>query len=497
MAKKKLEEIKNKVIGGMIILIGREFGMKLISIVCQIILVRIISPEYFGLLAILVFIVNIAELFTDIGLTQAIVRERSAVSNQKLSVIIYIRLGLSLIAFVFVIISFPILKSIFKQLSDPHFLMIVILASTLMLKGVRNIFVAIFDKELNYRAVSRVDLSGVVTYFTVAIFLAFQGYHLWNFIFAFFAKETVELLVAWSITKWKPVLKVSIKEITEMARFGSYLQAGSFLSFIESSIIPIAGFKLAPYNLGLLYWSQSLTNLSDALFQNYARVAYSGMSKIQGNRKSIEKAVNKSINLLNLTSFLFILVIIGYGHGLILFVVSSKWLPALPALYWLTGSLLFMGTSITISHALLALGKSKSVSIFTGFNILFEVILAFTLSNLIGFVGIAIAIFLASFSQFVIYHYLAIKESININFRKVFLEKVKVLLVATLATFTLNLFIPFQNEFLLFLKIGLSCIVYIVLIRLFAKNDLIELFNIADSLISSSLSSSIKRMMRI
>lgn len=463
--------LKEKIIRGMFLLIAREVLLRAVSILGQIWLVRLIAPEYFGIFAIILFIVSFFELFTDLGFTQAIIQKKDSLTPEQLNTIVFVRLSLGIFSLLLLLAVSPFLHYVYPQLNGENLLMLVVLSITIVPKTLKGILFALFDKELSFNIVSKIDIAGVATYFIIAILLATQGIFLWNFIFALVGKEIVELTIALHFKPWKPKIVMNIKSVRSMMHYGTFLQMGNFIAFVEQSIIPIAGRNLSPYHLGMLQWSSGISALSDAFLNNYARVAFVGLSKIQERQDKISAVVNKSISLLNAIIFLFCLLVLNYSREFILLVLSPHWLPSLPALDWFIISLLFSGGSLTIAHALLAMGKSKEVTIMTGLNIVLEVIVAIFLTNLVGFTGIAMAVFSASILQFFGYHFLIGRIGININISKVYLSKFGILFATFLLAFWLNSFVtPYVLHFFIF-KVVLTILFYMFCLFIFAKDD--------------------------
>lgn len=474
MKHNNLNFLKQKIIHGMIVLILRDFGMKIVSITGQIILVRLVAPEYFGIFTIIVFVVSIAEMFTDFGLSQAIIQNKKGVTNTQLSTIFYLKLVLSIVAFLLLILSFSTIRLIYYQLTDENFLMILVFGSVIIIKAIKSILLALFDKDLNFSTVSKIDMIGIITYVVVAVFLATYKLYVWNFIFAILLKEIIELAIAFYYNPWKPKFIFDLKSIRQMIQYGSFLQIGNIVAFLERSIIPITGFRLSSYSLGLLDWSSKVAGLSDALFENFGRVGFAGMTKIQDKKDKISLIVNKSNSILNIFSFLFVILVLGYSKEFTILILSEKWIPALPSLYWFVSSLLFYSGSITIAHALLAMGKSKEVTIFTTPVILMGVVFAFLMTIYMGFMGIAFASFVMYFVEFVGYYFLGRKFDLDIKLKKPFFDKFLIFIFLGCVVVLLNLIFSSFSLTTLIIKFTVTIAIYGVSLFLFSRDEIKE-----------------------
>ena len=68
---------KNIIIGTLWTLFG-QFGYMLVGLTANIILARILTPYVFGQIGIVMFFIIIAKVFTESGLSGAIIRKKNA-----------------------------------------------------------------------------------------------------------------------------------------------------------------------------------------------------------------------------------------------------------------------------------------------------------------------------------------------------------------------------------------------------------------------------------
>lgn len=475
MKRKSLPDLKNKIVNGMITLIIRDLGMKIIGILGQIILVRLIAPEFFGIFAILSFCSGVAELFTDLGLSQSIVQSKQKLTQKQIDSIITVKFFVSIVISILLILSFPIIKMVYKQLDNSHILLLAAFSISIWIKSVKNSLMALLDKDLNFKAVSRIDTIGVIVYFLVAITLALLKYYLWGLVLAIVIKELIEFTITAYYKRWVPKISIDLKIISDFLKFGFYIQIGNIISFLNRSTIPIAGYNLTAVNLGYLNWSRGVANLSNTLFDNYGRAAFAGMSKIQNNDELLTIAVTKSVKALNIVSFLFILLVLGFSHEFTFLVLSARWLPAVNILYLFSLSLYFYGASVSISHALLAKGKSKEVVSISGVLVLIDLILAFLFVRIFGFTGIAIASCLGSISLFTGYFILSKNLGLKINISSLFLRNSIVFLMTASLIYLLNVILPGYLFITLIVKITLSIVAYLSFTKFVSPVEFLQL----------------------
>lgn len=481
MDKKDYKALQAKIIKGFSLLTAREIFGKVIAIFGQIILIRLLAPEYFGLFAILLFIIGVAELFTDVGFTYAVIQKKDEPSNEDLSSIFFVKQALSLIIILLIYFLSSFILATYRNLHMEQMIMLYALSAVLVIKSYKNILVALLERSMRYDVISKIELSGMAIYYLSVSFFAFIGLGVWSFIIGLIIKEILELTISFYNKKWFPIFALNVKSIKDFIKFGIYLQFGAILGFVHRSTIPvIAGVNTTAFEVGLLDWSQNVASIPRSFIENYGRVAFSSFSKIQAHRQALILFIEQSLSVLGLITVFIIIYMIGSGSKLVEFIFTEKWIPALPSLYWFIGSIFFISGTSVLGQAIIALGKTKEILIMSLVVILTEWILAYTLLLKFGFVGISAASFFGSILLFLSYVFYLLKINLKINYIKIYIPILVIFLISGLLIKSINFLIP--DNFLFFiLKSFLISITYVVLVNIFEKKYLKQMLLIIRS----------------
>src|SRR5581483_2226152 len=267
--------MENLFVRGLGILLIRETALKIVAFIGNIILARLLSPEYFGLFVILSFVISFFALFTDIGLSSAIIQQKDKISRQKVTTIFLTRQLLSILIVILLWIVAPYIKFFYHQIDSNAIFALRIFSLSILIGPFSDIGISLLEREFKYNLISLIDAVGVVAYQVTAIICALMGFYLWSFIIAIFVKEILEGLLVVILKPWKPTLTNSLKSIKTMLSFGLYLQMGGLLTFLHDSVNPlIAGILNGSSAVGLLDWASSLALIPKNLTDNYGRVAF-------------------------------------------------------------------------------------------------------------------------------------------------------------------------------------------------------------------------------
>lgn len=464
--------IPHRILSGFGVLLVRDFFLKIIAFFGQIILAHILSPSDFGFYVIIAFVITLFGLFSDIGLSFSIIQKKDMPTQFQLSSVFFLKLFLTTILICFLFIFSSFLHTIYPSLTTTHITMIKIFSFNLILNILQFIPVALLEREINYTAVSVIDIVGLIVYQTSVIFFALSGFHVWSFIFAALMMNLAEVIVAFVYKPWVPNMYFDFHEIKELVHFGLFIQGSGIVNFLNTAIIPIiGGVKLGPYAVGLLDWANTIASVPESITNSYGRVAFAGFSRIQENISDLSGIIEDSIRVLSIITFLFAILIFGFSKEAADIIYTSKWAAGVPALYWFAGNVFFIPITASVGQGILVLGKSRSIFIITAISNAIGWTLSYIFIFYFSYIGIAIGFFLMQSILFILYLFLAKRNGIMIHLPKLVSNKL------IISFFTLILIVIMNNLFpkgtiILISKVLISLCIYIFLILLYAKNDL-------------------------
>lgn len=482
--------IKNKnlfkanAISGFSTLLIREFILKFLSFAGQIVLARLLIPEDFGVYAIIVFLISFIGLFSDVGLSLAIIQKKKDVTHAELSNIFIFKILLAVLLILIIWIFAPLAQFFYPSFSNEGITMIRIFSLTLLFLGVKSVPIALLERKLKYNIISMIDVMGVATYYITALILAYFQYGVWSFIIGTLIKESAETVFLFSKSPFVPDFSLNIGKIAKMIRFGLFIQGNSILMFFMSSIIPVLGAKAGgPNVVGILDFANKLASFPGIIAVNFSRVAFATYSRIQNDHILLVKSINKSISMLSIILFIFPVIVLCFAYELVFYIYTDKWIAAVPALWWFSLAIFFYPIITSLGQVILSIGKSRQIFQTTLFTAVIGWISALILIRENGYVGIAMANLIIYFCLYISYLYIVKKAGFNVvQFILIMLPKFFAALLAILFGIIINMTLP-QSVPIFLSKLMLVASVYFTLMLLVAREDTIELFRIIKSVV--------------
>lgn len=279
-----------------------QFSRQVFQFVTTLILVSLLSPADFGLMAMALILINFLEIFKDLGTSAALIHLESPSATLKSS-IFWINFALGIIITALIIITAPLFALFFN--SDAVTDVLRVLSVTFLIAGVSIVQKTLLEKSLLFQPIAKVELTASIISFCVAIYLAYQGFGVWSLVFQVITNSVISSLMLWHYSEWKPALQMNYKEVKSISYFSVNLIGFNIINyFARNSDYFLIGKFLGDKALGhyylayriMLYPIQNITAV-------ISRVIFPSFSKIQTDNMKLRDVYVKITNTIALVTF--------------------------------------------------------------------------------------------------------------------------------------------------------------------------------------------------
>lgn len=310
-----------------------------VSFFVSIILARLLSPDDYGLLGIVMIFTAISGSFVDGGFTTALIRKKNA-SDDDYNTVFLSNLAMSLLLYFIIFISAPLIANFFRREE---------LVALTRVTSLEIILVALYlvqrtrlTKRIDFKSQTKITFIASLSSGVVGITMAFLGFGVWSLVAQGIVKETMRMVFLWIFNHWVPKLKFSSSSFKELFGFGWKMMVSSLLdsAWKQFSSLVVGRFY-TPSTLGQYTRSKTFSSFfSDNLTSVIQRVTYPTLSEIQDDK---ERLVNAYRRIIKMTMFITVVCMISLGavsEPLLYCLIGPQWHDAaiyLP-LICLTGS---------------------------------------------------------------------------------------------------------------------------------------------------------------
>jgi PST family polysaccharide transporter len=284
-----------------------QLGFRLLS---TIVLARLLTPDVYGLVAMVAVVTGFIGLFKSLGLSTATV-QAPRLSNAELNGLFWLNAGLGVAAMVVAIATAPLMAIVY---AEPRVtVLIAALSVTFLIGGLGVQHHALLCRQMRFGAIAGIETSGLAIGTLSAILLASRGAGAWALVCGSLFTEIVSLGVKWRMVDWRPTRPRFDTDIRELVALGRDLTQFNVLNYwarnLDNFLIgrfwgaAQLGLYNRAYQLLLFPMQQITTPLSS--------VAISALSRLNGDderyRQAYVRLLEKvALACLPMTTFLFL-----------------------------------------------------------------------------------------------------------------------------------------------------------------------------------------------
>lgn len=395
MSTEQISNLKEKAFRGIFTLTFRRLILKSIDTVGIIFLARLLSQNAFGIFGIVSFVVfTFLSFFSDIGFGAALIQKKSEITERDTQTTFTIQQILVTLLLVISWVSSPYITH-FYNLDASGTWLIRILSISLFITSFKTIPSIILERKLKFEKLIIPEIIETIIYNVIAVYMAFQGYGVWSLVIAIVVRTLAGAIALNILQPWKIGWRIHKESARELLHFGVPFQLNSFLALIKDNITPtLIAIWYGPAAVAFVNLAQNIASRPMEIINIVSRVSFPAYSRIQHDKARLKRWIEKSVKLMSIGYFPAITGLLVTAPEILRFLYadkSDKWIPSLPTLLlFLAGAFPIIVTT-TYTNALYALGKPKVVL----YLMLLYTVLTWGLGAPLiykyGFVGIAIA----------------------------------------------------------------------------------------------------------
>ncbi|MDX9833896.1 MAG: MOP flippase family protein [Desulfobulbus sp.] len=450
-------------------------GQRGVQFVVGIILARLLLPEQFGLVGMLLVFTAVAQTFVDSGFGAALIQKQNITKEDTCS-IFYFNILMSCILSGCLCALAPRIALFYgRPILAP---MLQVMSSCLVINSLGQVHNILLTKGLEFKSRAKVTLYASFLSGLIGIGMAYWGYGVWSLVAQQVGSAIFSVIFLWLFSIWRPALLFSFKSLREMFRFGSKLLASGLLNTIFDNIyLVVIGKFFSPADLGYYTRANTLQQLpSITLSSVVGRVAFPVFSTIQDDPERVKRGMKKALTMLVFINFPLMVGLAVVAGPLVSVLLGDKWQPCVPYLQMLCLVGLMYPLHLINLSVLQALGRSD---LFLRLEVTKKLLIALNISitwrwGIMAMITGQAITSLASYYLNAYYNKRIIGYSIWEQVKDIYIYFFNAALMGGVV-FCLTYLVNFNPFLLLVYQVGSGVVAYIILCRLFCLNTFIEL----------------------
>jgi len=323
------------------------------------ILARLLDPADFGMMAIVVAVIAFAQIFSDMGVSNAIVHHQQ-VSQEELSSLYWLNVSAGAGMMLLLILASPLIAWFYDAPLLQPLLMIVSISFLVVAIGQQLRVVA--EKELRFADLARIELISAVFGFVVAVVWAFIWPSVFALVAGMIASSLMMMILSWRNLAggWRPMRRLRLAEIRRFLGFGGYTMANNLVNtFNMQADIFIGGRFLSAQALGVYSLPRDLSlRVASVINPIVTRVGLPVMAKAQHDRMFLKNVYLKTLRMTASVNFPIYLAMAVFAPEVVALLFGPRWVEVVPLLRILALWGLLRSTGNPVGSLIFAVGRA-------------------------------------------------------------------------------------------------------------------------------------------
>jgi teichuronic acid exporter len=381
--------LKARVISGVLWIAATKASGQAITWIITIFVVRLLSPQDYGLMGMSILIAGFLLLFSELGLGAAII-QRSDLKDDQLTDIRWVIFVFNLALFVLLILLAPAVAAYFRE---PALTPIVrALSATFIINGVGTPSGFILQRDMAFRKKAEAEFAGNMVGAVTTVGMAAAGFAVWSLVIGYLLQQLVMNALYCVYAPFRIGWTFRTAAIREHVQFGSQVAFGRVLWYVASDAdVVIVGRVLGAVQLGYYSLAFQFSSLPiEKIVTIVTQVAFPSFAAVQHDIETTRRHFLKLVNAVALTTFPMFIGLLLVADAAVGVFLTDKWLPVVLPLKLLSVVSCFRAVEAMNAPMILASGRPRIIVL----NSLLQVVvlpIAFYVGAQYGLVGVALA----------------------------------------------------------------------------------------------------------
>ena len=273
-----------------------RFGVQSVQFILQIVLARLLAPEHYGVLSLMIVFTTLANVFIQAGFNTALIQKKD-VTEDDYSSVFCMMLMLTGGFYLLLFFTAPLIGKFYTmpELVNP----LRVLALMLFPGAVNSIQLAKVSRELDFRKVFFSNIGAILGSGIAGIVLAYCGAGLWALVVYNLLHLGIACVIMWFTVKWRPRWVYDFNRIKELFSFGWKLMVSNLIDALYQDLRSLVIGKkydsgtLGYYNRGKQFPQFIINAVNGAVHS----VMLPAMSAKQDDKNQVKLLMRKSVTM--------------------------------------------------------------------------------------------------------------------------------------------------------------------------------------------------------
>ncbi len=288
------------------------------------VLARLLTPQDYGLIGMVVVVTGFVSMFKDLGLSTATI-QKEEISAEQISTLFWVNVALSVTIMVLTATLGPAVAWFY---GDARLTLITLVyAIGFLFGGLTVQHAALLRRQMRFTALAATDIISLIAGIATALVLGWYGAGYWALVANQLAVGFTNTVAVWVVCRWRPGLPVRASGVRSMLAFGSNLTGFSIVNYFARNLDNmLIGKFWGSQQLGLYAKAYQLLLLPiDQINSPIAAVAVPALSRLKDSPERYRQAYLRILEKVAMLTMPSMALLIATSDWVVRLVLGPQW----------------------------------------------------------------------------------------------------------------------------------------------------------------------------
>jgi PST family polysaccharide transporter len=355
-----LGDLRSRAVSGTLITASAQASKFALNLISAVVMARLLTPEDFGLVAMVTTVTGFLLVFKDAGLSTATI-QKAEITHAQVSNLFWINVGVSAVLSLVVAALAPVVAWFYK---DPRLVAVTLaLAGAFAISGAVVQHQALLNRQLRFRAIAVIDISSIVLGLFTGVVMAYLKFGYWSLVGMQLSTGLAELFLTVCVSRWRPQLPTRGTGTVSLLRFGASLTVASLFRRIAGASDNLligrwyGADAVGLYSRAAILFMRPVDQLIVPLESVFTPI----LSRLQNDPARYRRTFLQVYGAVALFGVPVAGLFLALSRPLVLVVLGPKWEQAIPIFGWFTMAGLYFPLYYAVMWLLNTQGRGKDI----------------------------------------------------------------------------------------------------------------------------------------
>ena len=338
---------------------AERISAQLISLIVSIVLARLLEPSQFGLIAMVLVFIALADTLVVGSFSDALIQKKDA-DELDFSSVLCFNIGFSICLYIILFFSAPFITSFYGDQYSLLTPVLRVLGLRILISAINAVHNAYVARLFIFKKYFIATISATLVSAVIGVVMAYMEYGVWALVAQQLVSCVVNTFTLNRVVRFNLSLKCSYDRLKVLIPYGSKVLGTSLLVtvFMELRSL-IIGKLYSPASLAYFDRGRQFPNLLVAnINTSIGAVLFPKMSSQQDDIELVKQTTRKSIRLSSYIMSPLMLGLAAAAEPFVRLILTEKWIDCVPLLQIFCIIFLFQPVHTANTQAIKAIGRS-------------------------------------------------------------------------------------------------------------------------------------------